>query len=180
MFLTATPIRKLTTCLVANVATLVLVIALVIAFADKRATYWRWGPNPDLIVISVAIDSWGRMLLLYLIIFIIRVSAVLVEELGMPVLGFSIYNPDKQVIEDFTKNQLQFFANSMFGISGLREVFLRMVGISQIDIALFALIVSEIASFFTIRILLNEKEFPLDHKPNRLLADIETGDVEDL
>ena len=28
----------------------------------------------------------------------------------MPVLGFSIYNPDKKVITEFTKNELQFYA----------------------------------------------------------------------
>lgn len=160
--MTMSSIKKLTICLVVNTIILLVVIVLVSCFADKQAAYWRWGPGPDLIVISVNINTWNRYLLLNLIIFVIRISQVLVEELGMPVLGFSIYNPDKKVIEDFTKNQLQFFANSMFIVSGLRGVFLQMVTIAQIDIAIISLLVSEGASFITIRILLNEKKFTQD------------------
>ncbi len=39
---------------------------------------------------------------------------VLVAELGEPVLVFNVYNPDKKVIDDFTKFELLFYANTMF------------------------------------------------------------------
>lgn len=171
-------IKKLTICLVVNTIILLVVIVLVSCFADKQAAYWRWGPGSDLIVISVNINTWNRYLLLNLIIFVIRISQVLVEELGMPVLGFSIYNPDKKVVEDFTKNQLQFFANSMFIVSGLRGVFLQMVTIAQIDIAIISLLVSEGASFITIRILLNEKKFTRDQIVDIEMAGLALSDTD--
>ena len=77
----------------------------------------------------------------------------------MPVLGFSIYNPDKKVITEFSKNELQFYACSMYLISNLRYIFEIMLTISQIDIAIYSVIISELTGIITIRMLLNEKEF---------------------
>jgi hypothetical protein len=67
----------------------------------------------------------------------------------MPVLGFSIYNPDKKIITEFTKNELQFYANSMYLMSSLRYVCELIVTISQLDLAIFSVLASEFASFFT-------------------------------
>ena len=77
----------------------------------------------------------------------------------MPVVGFNIYNPDKKVITEFTKNELQFFGNMMFLTSSLRYIFEVMITITQIDIAIYSVIISEITTIFTIRMLLNEKRF---------------------
>jgi hypothetical protein len=152
------PKNKLIICLCVNATILTVVIALISAFADG-SEYWRIGPSADFNVISVTIDNYNKYITLLILIMIINVSKVIVEELGMPVLGFSIYNPDKKVIEDFTKNELQFFANAMFMVSGLRQVFMTVITITQIDIAVWSLLVSEFASFYTIRLLLNEKTF---------------------
>ena len=48
----------------------------------------------------------------------------------------------------------------MFIVSGLRGLFMMMISITQFDIALWSLIVCEFTSIYTIRMLLNEKEFP--------------------
>jgi hypothetical protein len=155
-----TPKSKLIICLIVNSIILSVVISLVCAFSDG-SEYWRIGPSKDFNVISVTIDSQGKYITLLVLIAIINISKVIVEELGMPVLGFSIYNPDKKVIDDFTKDELQFFANAMFVVSGLRQVFMTVISITQIDIAVWSLLVSEFASVFTIRMLLNEKTFTL-------------------
>ena len=110
-------------------------------------------------IISLHVDTSAKYYTLLALVALVNVSRVLVEEFGMPVLGFSVYNPDKKEIKDFTKNELQFLANSMFFTSGLRGLFMTMISISQFDIALFMLVTAEFTSFFTIRALLNEKTF---------------------
>ena len=52
----------------------------------------------------------------------------------------------------------------MYLIDGIRGVLMIMVNITQIDIALFGVIISEFTSIFTIRLLLNEKKFKKDCK----------------
>lgn len=152
------PKTKLVACLMANCGILAITLTLVTVFADQ-SPFWRFGYSPDLVVVSVRIDTLGRYLALLSVIAFINASRVVVEEVGMPILGFTIYNPDKKHVEDFTKNELQFFANAMFIVSGLRSVFMMVVSISQIDLAIWSLLVGEFASLFTIRMLLNEKTF---------------------
>ena len=70
-----------------------------------------------------------------------------------------MYNPDKKIITEFTKNELNFLSNAMFMVSAIREVFNTVVSITQLDLALVTVIVKELASIVTIRLLLNEKQF---------------------
>ena len=70
-----------------------------------------------------------------------------------------MYNPDKKVITEFTKSQLIFYANSMFFISNIRRVFELMISITQVDIALFSIMVEQLVSICTVYFLVNEKQF---------------------
>lgn len=154
-----TPRRKLILCLGVNSVILAAVVSVIFAFATGESEYWRLGWSESLIVISVRINSGLRYAALLFALLVVNVARVLVEEFGIPVLGFSVYNPDKRHITDFSRNELQFFANSMFLVSNLRNLFMTLVAITQIDIALWSLFVSEVTTFYTIRTLLNEKTF---------------------
>ena len=149
---------KLKYCVTGNTLLLV-VIVIIITHYQHESKYFRFGPSNDLIVISVNINTNNRYLILLLIISLVKITKVVVEEIGMPVIGFSIYNPDKKVITEFTKNELQFYGNTMYLTSSLRYIFEVMVTITQIDIAIYSVIISEITTIFTIRLLLNEKRF---------------------
>ena len=149
---------KLKYCVTGNILLLV-VIVIITTHYQHESKYFRFGPSNDLIVISVNINTNNRYLILLLIISLVKITKVVVEEIGMPVIGFSIYNPDKKVITEFTKNELQFYGNTMYLTSSLRYIFEVMVTITQIDIAIYSVIISEITTIFTIRLLLNEKRF---------------------
>jgi len=151
--------RKLKICLAGNFLLLMFVLGLIVIFRDDKSKYLRWGPQDDLIIISVAINDYTRYGFLLFCIMVINISDVLIQEIAMPILGFNIYNPDKKEITDFSKNELQFYGNAMYLINAIKTVLLILVNISQIDIALWGVVVSETASLFTIRMLLNEKKF---------------------
>ena len=155
--------RKLKICVFSNLLLLSFVISIILLFKDDKSTYLRWGPQDDLIIISVAINNMTKYFMLLGIIAIIKISDVVIAEIASPIIGFNIYNPDKKVITEFTKNELQFYGNSMYLIDAIKAVLLIMVNISQIDIALWGVLISETTSLFTIRMLLNEKEFKLNN-----------------
>ena len=94
-----------------------------------------------------------------------KIGEAIVNEIGSPILGFNVYNPDKKIITDFTKNELNFLANAMWMINGVRGVISVVITITQFDLALSSVLLSEIASIFTVRFLLNEKEFIKNYKP---------------
>ena len=160
--------KKLKICVLSNLLLLAVVITLILIFRDDNS-YLRWGPQQDLIIISVAINNMTKYFLLLGVIAIIKISDVVIAEIASPIIGFNIYNPDKKVITEFTKNELQFYGNSMYLINAIKAVLLIMVNISQIDIALWGVFVSETTSLFTIRMLLNEKEFKKYEKNTELV-----------
>lgn len=153
-----TPKNKVILCLVGNVVLLLSVITINVVLNDE-SKYFRFGPNEDLVIISSKINTTGRYVALLIVISLMNVVTVVVEEMGMPVLGFNVYNPDKKHITEFTKNELNFLANAMYFTSGLRNALMVMVTVSQVDIAMFSVIVKEITSIVTVRMLLNEKIF---------------------
>jgi len=162
-----TPVNKVLYCLIANSIVLTVIIFFTI-LCGANSKYFRFGPGDDFIIISVSIYNYQRYAILLLLISFVNITKVIIQEIGEPVLLLYIYNPDKKIIDDFRKNQLQFYGNSMFMISNIRRVFEIMITITQIDIALFSVIVEQLTAIVTIRILLNEKQFLLKTKSEEL------------
>lgn len=150
--------RKVELCLILNIILLILISCLISIFADK-SNYFRIGPNPDFILISVKIDNLSKYFGLLGIIGFMNCIKVLVAELGEPVLVFNVYNPDKKIIDDFSKFQLLLYANSMFFVSNTRSVFEVMITVTQIDIAIYSVIIEQLVSIITVNLLVNEKKF---------------------
>ena len=153
---------KLQWCILIYSILLCFIVFVVFMFQTKNK-YFRWGV-PDnneepLIIISVKIDDYYKYYGLLLFIAIFRTIKVIVTEIAEPILAFTIYNPDKKNIDNFTKNELQFYGNMLYLIDNIRYVFTLMITITQIDLALFSVLIGELTSLFTIRMLLNEKTF---------------------
>lgn len=157
-----TPKQRLKICIVGQLLVLIAVIIPTVLLANKQSTYYRFGPNDDLIVISIKINTWTRYAFLLVYTMIFRICKVFINELGMPILTFNIYNPNQKIIEDFTRMELQVLANIMFTLNAISYAITIQLSILQIDIAVFSGIFSELAAIPTIHILLKDKEFKSD------------------
>jgi hypothetical protein len=151
-------LNKIRMCLCLNVFLLIFIGTCITTFASN-SKYFRFGPNEDFILISVKINTYERYIFLLFLIACNNCIKVLISELGEPILVFNVYNPDKNIITEFTKCQLLFYANSMFFIGNTRRVFEVMITITQIDIALFSIIVEQMVSICTVYFLVSEKTF---------------------
>ena len=118
-----------------------------------------YGPNDNLYILSIKINTQQKYIFLQFFLLFVEFSRVFTNEIASPILGFNIYNPDKKIITEFTKNELQLLANMMWLINSLTNSLFVMITISQIDIAILRTIYSEITTIITIRMLLNEKKF---------------------
>lgn len=155
------PLPKVRACLALNVALLTAVFGCAVAFASDTP-YFRWGPHADLVVVSVVVDTPGRYAALLALLAAAGVVKVVVSEIGEPVLIFNVYNPDKAVITDFSRAQLLVYANLFFLVSNARRVFEVLVTVTQIDIALFAVLTEQLASIAVVSFLVCEKRFDPD------------------
>jgi hypothetical protein len=153
---------KLQLCIIANFAITLTMAAALSAFysPDSLDTYVTFGPSPTLHILGVKINTMNRYLALQFCLAIFQISDVIMQDIANPILGFSIYNPDKKIITDFSKNQLQFYAQSFWFIGSLKNALAILLSISQIDIAISKAVYSEIGGVYIIRLLLNEKQFP--------------------
>lgn len=154
-----TSCEKVRFCLIINFISLVSMIFLIFIFKNDDSKYFRLGPYEDLNVISVTIDTWTKWIIVVIFLCLMGIIDVIIRELGLPVLDFNVYNPDKKIITDFSKNELNYLSNSMFMVSSIKAVFNTVISITQLDLALITVIVKELTSIIAIRFLLNEKKF---------------------
>ena len=139
------------------------IVIIIVFYFQSYDKYFRWGiPDSNkepLVVLSVKIDNYYKYACVLGLIAGIKIIKVGVSDITDPILSFTIYNPEKKNIAELTKNELQFYANFLYLIDNIRYVFTLMITITQIDLALFSVLIGELTSLFTIRILLNEKTF---------------------
>jgi hypothetical protein len=168
-------LTKVRLCLFLNTC-LVLFIGFYITNFASDSKYFRFGPSEDFIFISVQIDTTQKYCSLLTLIFVNDVVRVIIQEFGDPVLYMNVYNPDKKEITEFSKLQLYFYANSMFLVNNIRYIFTLLISITQIDIALFSVLIEQIVVIITIKMLLDEKKFI--NKKSLLHKEVATLDIE--
>ena len=155
--------KRLQLCIFTNCIVFVVLSFSILFLTDKTTnSYLHIGPNDSLNILGFPINSWKNYILFQILIAFITITDVLINEIASPILGFNIYNPDKKEILDFTRNELQAYANLHWFINASRDALMILVSVSQIDFALLRVFYGQITSFYTIRLLLNEKTFPRD------------------
>ena len=154
-----TPKQRLKVCIIGQAMLLAIALVTTSILATKDSLYYRIGPSEELIVISVKINTWTRYCILLVYILIFRVCKVFINELGIPILTFNIYDPNRKVIKDFTRLELQVLGNIMFMLNSIRYALTLQLSIIQIDIAVISGIFDELAAIPTVYILLKDKKF---------------------
>ena len=73
-----TPQQRLKICIVGQFLLLISVLIPTILFANKNSSYYRFGPNEELMLISIKINTNFKygILLLYIFIYIMKSSSV--------------------------------------------------------------------------------------------------------
>ena len=151
--------HKLRYCVIINFILFLIILFVILICKDNNNYYMTYGPNDNLYVLSIKINTIEKYIGLHFFLLFVEFSSVFTNEIASPILAFNIYNPDKKIITEFTKNELQLLANIMWLINSLTNSLFVMITISQIDIAILRTIYSEITTIITIRMILNEKEF---------------------
>ena len=149
--------RKIQICIISNFILLLGITTLISIFADKNVL--RYGYSKDLVVIGVTIDSLEKYLILQSIIFMVEFFHSIIFEYANPIMYFNVFNDQKKYITDFTKFELQFYAQTLWFITSIKNGLMLLVSITQIDITMCKILYSEIAVMIVIRALLNNKKF---------------------
>jgi hypothetical protein len=119
----------------------------------------RFGPSDTLVIFGTKIDTWHKYTVCNILVASLQMVDMIISDVAMPVINFNIFNPDKKVITEFQKTELQMYAQALWLSTAIKNTIMMMISITQIDIAMFKVISGEIASLVTVRMVLNQKEF---------------------
>ena len=119
---------------------------------NTTSNYFRFGPQDDFILISININNWGIYSMVLLYIFFIEFMDILLKKLWDPILIFNMYNPDTKITND-----QHIYHNIVFFIRNLLFIFHILVLITQFDIALYSVLISQISNILTIRFIHKKK-----------------------
>jgi hypothetical protein len=150
-------VKTIQLCVLTNTILLFVIFAIVYNIADKNLL--RIGYSDELVILGVPIDTYSKYITLHIIIFTTEFFYALIYEYANPIMYFNIFNEDKKEIEEFTKNQLQFYAQALWFSTSIKNSVMLLVSIQQLDILVSKCISYEIAVFFVIRKLLSKKTF---------------------
>ena len=151
--------NTLTLCVGANLL-LTTFLCVFIPILGSGGSYFRWGPNTELVVISVRIDTFTMYI--GLVVFFVAINSVkmIVQHLGWSILGFTTFNPDYLDVYGFNSmTELNVLTNLMQISDSLRWVFEVVVATRQIDLALWGVFGAEFTGFFVVRYMLRKKRF---------------------
>lgn len=138
---------------------LIAIAIVIISTVGASGEYLRFGWNDQLIIISIAINTFTRYIILLVIVAVCKIVETLSLEFADPLLEYRVYNPDITTITEFTRCELQILSNLNYTAKALRYVFMVILSVSQIDIALFSVFVNEITACISVHKLLNAKKF---------------------
>ena len=171
---------KLKWCVLSNLILVGFITVFVCISPKVNDTYMRFGPQADLKLLGVSIDTWSRYWMLQVCLGCLTITDVMIQDTANPIMGFTIYNPDKKIITEFSKNELQVYAQTIWFLSNIKDALLLMISITQLDIAISKCVFQELGGAVVIRMLLNEKIFGSDDEEAEALlcVVIDEGHVE--
>ena len=146
-------------CILLNLLFLFIFVYCFFTTDDQTSTYFRIGWSDYFYFVSMPINTPFKYFSLCLFIFVLNITEIFLNDLASPIIQFSTYNPYKNNISDFSRNQLEIYSNLIFFIVTVKKFVQVVVILSQIDIAIISLISSQISAFLAIRFLLNNKTF---------------------
>jgi hypothetical protein len=142
---------------------------------------WEFGPSTTLTLSGIVIDTWSKYMTVLVMCISMKITEVVLNDIGSPSLGFSVYDPTTRVVYGYSRNRLEVLTNTMWAANSLSYIFKTMVIVSRLDVALISAVASEIASIVVVHYLLNQKknfipEFDTkeDHDDSMNIAKINT------
>lgn len=143
--------------LILNIVFIVSFILYILLNTANDSSYLRFGPNDELIVIGIKIDSRLKYIVFNFFLFAAEILKSFIDNRISPMLYFYIYDTKRVDIEEFTYGELLSLSTFTYYFNSIRNIFIILIYISQFDIALLQVTYENLGNLFFISSLLNDK-----------------------
>ena len=149
--------KKLTNCVKLNL--IVIVIGVLICLKNADLSLVRIGPRDDLYAIGVQLNTVPFYIGFALYLTIVQITLLFTEEFALPVIDFSVYNPQCEIIDLFDEIELKILTILVFITKGILKSLKILLAVESIDSIILLFLAEEIATIYTVSILLKQKKF---------------------
>lgn len=150
-------------CIYINIIIMVVFMYLLFECNQYQSSYFQVGWSDNFVFVTIKIDTAAKYISLCGFIIIFNVSEIFLNDIAMPLIQFSTYNPYKTLITDFSRCELEFYSNIIYFIITTKRFIQIYVTFTQIDIAIISLLSSQTGVALAIHYLLNKKKFKSDN-----------------
>ena len=151
--------KKLATCIKLNFAVLTACLLFFIACVDEEYISKSFGPSDDLWIIGININTRVRYTFLTLIMMVVQAVMLVSEDIGEPIIAFTVYNTQCDDIRFFSRFELQMKTNLFYLSKGALKIIKIFVMVQRLDMLLLVYFTEEIGSIFTVHNILAPKQF---------------------
>lgn len=169
-------VQVLNTSITINLLFLFLFMGSLFVYNKEPSSYFQAGWSNNFVFASIVIDNPIKYSLLCLFIIVLNVSEIFLNDIAVPLIQFSTYNPYKLIIHDFSRCQLECYSNIIFFIQTSKKFIQIYVTFSQVDIAIISMISSQAGVAMAIKYLLDKKTFTL--QTNNIIHNYQSLDIE--
>lgn len=160
MFKNYTTAKKLSLCIKFNLFVIGMCVFFFLVCAEPGS--FTFGPSDSFEVVGIKINTWTRYITFVMLIILIQEALLMTEEFAIPILEFTVYNPQCDIIIEFSRMELQLFTNVLYMTKEALKLFKVMILIARLDALLFTYLAEEITTIATVHIILSQKSFRLD------------------
>lgn len=148
---------KLTTCIKINI--FVIIIGILICLKNADFTQLKLGARDDLYAIGVQLNTWVLYGGFAIYLMSVQISLLFTEEFALPIIEFSVYNPQCEVIDFLDEWELKILSILVFVTKGILKSLKIILAVESIDSIILLFLAEEITTTFTVSMLLKQKKF---------------------
>lgn len=172
-------VQVLNTSITINLIFLFLFMGSLFVYNKEPSSYFQAGWSNNFVFASIVINNPIKYSLLCLFIVVLNVSEIFLNDIAVPLIQFSTYNPYKLIIHDFSRCQLECYSNIIFFIQTSKKFIQIYVTFSQVDIAIISMISSQAGVAMAIKYLLDKKTFTSQtDNINNIIHNYQSLDIE--
>jgi hypothetical protein len=142
-----------------SVLSSVFFVGVILCAPLRQNPYFRWGYNDQLVIVSMHVNDLNKYCALIFLIVLSNVTSTILLFMGQPKLHFPLFEHSTADVTNFNAQEFLFLNTTANACRALHSLFSTLISVSQIDVALVALVAQQITLYICTCILIKRRNF---------------------
>jgi hypothetical protein len=142
-----------------SVLSSVFFIGVLLCAPLRQNPYFRWGYNDKLVIVFMHVNDLQKYCALIFLIILSNVTSTILTFMGQPKLHFPLFEAASTDIAHYSAREFLFFSTTANVCRAFHALFSTLISVSQIDVALVALVAQQITLYICTCLLIKKRHF---------------------